>query len=98
LTQPKIGPDSVRQLYEQHGAPLLLYARSFVSDHGLAEDAVQQVFLKLLRGETAMPDAPLAYLYRAVRNRSPRYHSSRPVRQTLRSPAPTNCASRRRLA
>jgi RNA polymerase sigma-70 factor, ECF subfamily len=68
LTQPKLGPESVRQLYQQHGAPLLLYARSFVSDHGLAEDAVHQVFLKLLRGETAMPDAPVAYLYRAVRN------------------------------
>ena len=68
LTQRKLGADDVRQLYQQHGAALLLYARCFVADRGLAEDAVHQVFLKLLRGETDAPETPLAYLYRAVRN------------------------------
>jgi RNA polymerase sigma-70 factor (ECF subfamily) len=55
-------------LYDRHGPALLAYARSFAADAGLAEDLVQQVFVKLLQGETAMPEVPLAYLYRAVRN------------------------------
>jgi RNA polymerase sigma-70 factor, ECF subfamily len=42
--------------------------------HGLdfasAEDVVQQVFLKLLEGRVSVPQVPLAYLYRAVRNAS----------------------------
>jgi len=56
------------QLYEQHGAALLLYARSFAADAAAGEDLVHEVFLKLLRGVTTVPDIPLAYLYRAVRN------------------------------
>jgi len=68
LTPNRLAPETVRQLYERHGPALLAYARSFAADRSHAEDAVQQVFLKLLRGETATPDAPLAYLYRAVRN------------------------------
>ena len=68
MTQLKLSTEAVRQLYEQHGPALLLYARSFVAERTTAEDAVHQVFLKLLRGETANLDKPLAYLYRAVRN------------------------------
>jgi RNA polymerase sigma-70 factor (ECF subfamily) len=68
LTERKLAVDDVRQLYEQHGGVLLAYARSLVSNRSSAEDAVQQVFLKLLHGETVVPDVPLAYLYHAVRN------------------------------
>jgi RNA polymerase sigma-70 factor, ECF subfamily len=68
LAGPKLSAAEIRQLYEQHGAALLLYARSFVVDAAVGEDLVHEVFLKLLRGETAVPDMPLAYLYRAVRN------------------------------
>ena len=68
MTPNRLAPETVRQLYERHGPALLAYARSFAADRSHAEDAVQQVFLKLLRGETETPDAPLAYLYRAVRN------------------------------
>lgn len=64
----KLGKGEVRRLYDQHGGALVAYARSFVLDRTAAEDAVQLVFLKLLRGETVVPDMPLAYLYRAVRN------------------------------
>jgi RNA polymerase sigma-70 factor, ECF subfamily len=60
--------DEVSRLYEQHGPALVAYARSFLWDAGVAEDVVHGVFLKLLRGQVAMPDVPLAYLYRAVRN------------------------------
>jgi len=68
LTPNKLAPENVRQLYERHGPALLAYACSFAADRSHAEDAVQQVFLKLLRGETETPNVPLAYLYRAVRN------------------------------
>jgi RNA polymerase sigma-70 factor, ECF subfamily len=68
LSGPKLSAAEIRQLYEQHGAALLLYARSFVEDAAVGEDLVHEVFLKLLRGETTVPDIPLAYLYHAVRN------------------------------
>jgi RNA polymerase sigma-70 factor, ECF subfamily len=68
LAGPKLSATEIRLLYEQHGAALLLYARSFVADAAAGEDLVHEVFLKLLRGETSVPDIPLAYLYRAVRN------------------------------
>jgi RNA polymerase sigma-70 factor (ECF subfamily) len=68
LPEQKLTADDVRRLYDQHGAALLVYACSFVVDAALAEDMVHQVFVKLLQGQTSMPEAPLAYLYRAVRN------------------------------
>jgi RNA polymerase sigma-70 factor (ECF subfamily) len=68
LAGPKLSAAEIRRLYEQHGAALLLYARSFVVDAATGEDLVHEVFLKLLSGETTAPDIPLAYLYRAVRN------------------------------
>jgi RNA polymerase sigma-70 factor, ECF subfamily len=68
LVGPKLSAAEIRLLYERHGAALLLYARSFVVNAAAGEDLVHEVFLKLLRGETTVPDIPLAYLYRAVRN------------------------------
>jgi RNA polymerase sigma-70 factor (ECF subfamily) len=68
LKDEKLGKEEIHRFYEHHGGALLVYARSFALDHSAAEDAVQLVFLKLLRGETVVPDNPLAYLYRAVRN------------------------------
>jgi RNA polymerase sigma factor (sigma-70 family) len=68
LAERKLTADEVRELYDRHGAVLLGYACSFVADAGIAEDVVHQVFVKLLQGKTSAPDAPLGYLYRAVRN------------------------------
>jgi RNA polymerase sigma-70 factor, ECF subfamily len=68
LAESKLSADEIRQLYERHGAALLLFARSFAVDAAAGEDLVHEVFLKLLRGETDLPDIPLAYLYRSVRN------------------------------
>jgi RNA polymerase sigma-70 factor, ECF subfamily len=68
LAESKLSADEIRQLYERHGAALLLFARSFAVDAAAGEDLVHEVFLKLLRGETELPDIPLAYLYRSVRN------------------------------
>jgi RNA polymerase sigma-70 factor, ECF subfamily len=68
LPEHKLTSDDVRRLYAAHGPALMAYACSFVVDAAAAEDAVHQVFLQLLRGDTVFPDAPVAYLYRAVRN------------------------------
>ena len=64
----KLTAESVRSLYEKHGAALAGYACCWGLDFASAEDMVQQIFLKLLRGEAVPTEAPLAYVYRAVRN------------------------------
>jgi len=88
LTDHKLTTADVLALYERHSPVLLAYACSFVSDFAVAEDVVHQVFLKLLHGETKMPDTPIAYLYRAVRNTAlnARRSASReqPIEQQLR--------------
>lgn len=65
---PKLSPADIASLYERHGAALTAYACSFVNDFASAEDVVHQLFLNLLRKEFPMPEMPIAYLYRAVRN------------------------------
>jgi RNA polymerase sigma-70 factor, ECF subfamily len=68
LPEQKLSADDVRQLYDRHGAALLLYARGFVADASAAEDLVHGVFLNLLRTRPKVRAAPAAYLYRAVKN------------------------------
>jgi len=59
-----ITPQSLAALIEQHGPALQLYARQLCST---PEDVVQEAFMKLLRQRT-QPEAPVAWLYRVVRN------------------------------
>ena len=66
----KLTAAHVKELYEKHGDALAAYACCCGLDFAAAEDAVQQVFLKLLRGDTSAPRMPVAYLYRSVRNAS----------------------------
>jgi len=68
LSEQKLSADEVKQLYNRHGAALLLYARGFVADASAAEDLVHGVFLNLLRKRPKIREAPAAYLYRAVKN------------------------------
>lgn len=68
MPEQKLSADDVRQLYERHGAALLLYARGFVPDSSAAEDLVQGVFLNLLRTRPKLREAPAVYLYRSVKN------------------------------
>jgi RNA polymerase sigma-70 factor (ECF subfamily) len=68
LAEQNLSAAEIRRLYERHSAILLAYARSLTKDAAGAEDVVQEVFAKLLRGETGVPDVPLAYLFRAVKN------------------------------
>jgi RNA polymerase sigma-70 factor (ECF subfamily) len=61
--------DAIEALYEELGPVLLAYARSIVRDAAEAEDALQQVFVKLMTArDDALPEEPRPYLFRAVRN------------------------------
>jgi RNA polymerase sigma-70 factor (ECF subfamily) len=68
LGDKNLSPGEIAALYERQGGALAAYACTFVNDFAAAEDVVHQVFLKLLGHETVIPDQPIAYLYRAVRN------------------------------
>ncbi|MFD7708359.1 sigma-70 family RNA polymerase sigma factor [Streptomyces sp. NPDC059785] len=43
------GSESVNELVEQHRAAVLAYARKFLTDHHLAEDIVQETFIRAWR-------------------------------------------------
>jgi len=59
---------TIEEIYLELGPALLAYARSIVIDAAAAEDAVHQVFLKLIASRAALPHEPRPYLFRAVRN------------------------------
>jgi RNA polymerase sigma-70 factor, ECF subfamily len=56
-------------LYRQYGGPLLLFAIGICGESSRAQDAVHQVFLKLLKTESVKNALdPKAYLFASVRN------------------------------
>jgi RNA polymerase sigma-70 factor (ECF subfamily) len=62
------GPgDRIAELYDRFGDRLYRYALMILADPAAAADAVQQVFVGLLRTKTAV-DSDQRYLRRAVRN------------------------------
>jgi RNA polymerase sigma-70 factor (ECF subfamily) len=58
----------VERLYREYGAGLLAYGCAITVDRAAAEDVLQQLFLKLLRGDVRLPEMARPYLYRAMRN------------------------------
>ena len=80
--------DVVEALYADLGPALLAYARSIIGDRAEAEDALQQVFMKLLAADVALPREPRPYLFRAVRNVCLNRRRSR-VREVSRQEPPT---------
>jgi RNA polymerase sigma-70 factor, ECF subfamily len=64
-----LSTDELERLYEKHGAALVLFGTSMVGDRGVAQDAVQQVFLRVLETDslTRAKDQK-AYLFASVRN------------------------------
>ncbi len=60
-------PDEIELLYRLHGPGLLVFARSLLASRHAAEDALHQVFMKLLE-QDSMPEDPKPYLFRSVRN------------------------------
>lgn len=65
---PEPSRGTVARLYDQFGASLYRYALMIFGRHDAAEDAVQQVFLALVRGPARGIQDPERYLRRAVRN------------------------------
>jgi RNA polymerase sigma factor (sigma-70 family) len=61
-----IDPKQLSGWFDQCGAELVLYARGWL-DAALAEDVVQEAFIKLMAQRRA-PDSPRAWLFRVVRN------------------------------
>jgi RNA polymerase sigma-70 factor, ECF subfamily len=60
---------NIESLYRQHGAALVLFAAAVTGDRGRAQDAVHQVFLRLMaRGNPVQASDPKAYLFASVRN------------------------------
>ena len=62
--------DSLRceQLWRRHADRLLLYATTVLSDRSAAEDALQNVFVRLMASPPEDIDSEAGYLFRAVRN------------------------------
>ncbi len=60
--------DEVQRWYEQHGPALVAYASAILGERSRAEDALQQVFYKLLKGKLEVSEPEKPYLFRAVRN------------------------------
>jgi RNA polymerase sigma-70 factor (ECF subfamily) len=60
--------DEVSDLYAKYGFFLLRRCRTILRDPGLADDALQEAFVKILRSGGAVRDAdePLRWLYRVV--------------------------------
>ena len=55
------------QLYEQHSASLLLYARQWLPRPSDAEDAVHDAFVRLIRSPRQFDERPVPVLYQAVK-------------------------------
>ena len=59
----------VELLYQQHGGALLLFARAIAGDRARAQDALHQVFLRMLEHGNLRQVADVkAYLFASVRN------------------------------
>lgn len=59
----------IEALYRQYGSALLLFAAAITGERGRAQDAVQQVFLKLMEnGNLRQAVDKKAYLFACVRN------------------------------
>jgi RNA polymerase sigma-70 factor, ECF subfamily len=79
-------PEEIAWLYDRYAAGLYRYALVVLADHGLAEDAVQQVFSRLLSAKDTRPlMMPDRYLRRAIRNECVTLLRRGDVRQAERS-------------
>ncbi|HTV39307.1 MAG TPA: sigma-70 family RNA polymerase sigma factor [Candidatus Sulfotelmatobacter sp.] len=61
------GPETIEELFAALESPLLSYALRFTGDLALAEDVVQEAFMKL-HVEFDQVQQPQRWLYRTVRN------------------------------
>src|SRR5215469_18049966 len=61
------GPETIEELFAALESPLLSYALRFTGELSLAEDVVQEAFMKL-HVEFEQVQQPQRWLYRTVRN------------------------------
>lgn len=63
-----LGPEEVSVLYAKYGFFLRRRCGAILRDDALADDALQEVFVKVMRGGAAIREAsePLRWLYRVV--------------------------------
>jgi RNA polymerase sigma factor (sigma-70 family) len=61
------GPETIEELFAALESPLLGYAFRCAGERGLAEDVVQEAFMKL-HAQFAQVDKPRQWLYRTVHN------------------------------
>jgi len=61
---------------DQHGAALVLFARSWVPSQADAEDVVQEAFIRFWRSRDRVTE-PIAYLYASVKYGALDWHRSR---------------------
>ena len=62
----RVTPELLGRLLDEHGGALALYAAQWTDD---ADDCVQEALIELAR-QPDVPDCPVAWLYRVVRNRA----------------------------
>jgi RNA polymerase sigma-70 factor (ECF subfamily) len=60
--------EEIARLYDAYAVGLYRYALMLLGDHALAEDAIQQVFSRIVAAGSSRIDQPDHYLRRAVRN------------------------------
>ena len=66
-----MNPDLVQQWYEQYKTGLFRFALSILKDSHLAEDVLQETFVKLLSGKYLVQEGKQqAWLYKVARNLS----------------------------
>jgi RNA polymerase sigma-70 factor (ECF subfamily) len=68
MSSPDLTHDEIEGLYVALGPALIAYGCCLLGDRARAQDAVQQVFLRLLGKESVRLREPRPYLYRALRN------------------------------
>ena len=79
---------NIEVLYREHGAALVLFASAMIGDRARAQDAVHQVFLKLMESSSSVRARdPKAYLFASVRNAALNDIKTRNVQVTLGSAA-----------
>ena len=65
----------IRELFEQHYTPLVLFAKGYIPDLDTDKDVVQEVFLSLIESQETFNDVDnlKAYLYGTVRHKCLKY-------------------------
>ncbi len=90
---PDAALDRLRAAYDAHAAGLLRFAVALTADRALAEDLVQDAFVRLHRAARPPAEgAVAAYLRRTVANLAVDHHRHRAVVER-RAPAPVGSAA-----